>query len=109
MASSNQEIMAFAVLVRRLIDNYKSMQDELTELKQQLSKQQQDAKDMETLANASMHDYDMLKTARMLEVGDGDIDTARNRVNKLLRDVNRCITLLSEQQNTSPKDLQGKK
>ena len=43
----------------------------------------------------------MLKTARMLEVGDGDIDGARKRVNKLIRDIDRCITLLSEQQSDS--------
>jgi len=98
MAYSDPEIMAFATLVRSLLDKYKSMRGELEELKQELSKQQQDAKDMELLANASMRDYDMLKTARMLEVGDGDVEAARKRVNKLLRDVNRCITLLTEQQ-----------
>lgn len=92
--------MAFATLVRSLLDKYKSMQGELNELKQQLSKQQQDAKDMELLASATMRDYDVLKTARMLEVGDGDIESARKRVNKLIRDVNRCITLLTEQQHT---------
>ena len=58
---------------------------------------------METLANASMHDYDMLKTAKMLEVSNGDLEATRQRINKLVRDVDRCITLLSEQQNNSQK------
>lgn len=99
MANSEQEIMQFYITVRHLLDKYKDMQKELSEIKQKLSEKENDAKEMEILANASMNDYDMLKTARMLEVGDGDIEKARNRVNKLIRDVNRCITLLTEQQS----------
>ena len=34
----------------------------------------------------------------MLEVSDTDLDTAKRKVNKLIRDVDKCITLLSEQQ-----------
>lgn len=77
------------------------MKKELDDVKQLLDKQAHEAKDMEMLANASMHDYDVLKTAKMLEVSDGDLDKARKRVNQLLRDVDRCITLLTEQQNDS--------
>ena len=41
-------------------------------------------------------DYNSLKMAKMLEVTDGDMETAQKRVAKLIRDVNKCITLLSE-------------
>lgn len=99
MANSEQEITTFTVLVRQLLDKYKEMQQEIISLKEQVAAQTKDAKDMELLANASMRDYDMLKDAKMLEICDGDIESARKRVNKLLRDVNRCITLLTEQQN----------
>lgn len=97
MANSEQEITTFTVLVRQLLDKYKEMQKEIISLKEQVAAQTKDAKDMELLANASMRDYDMLKDAKMLEICDGDIESARKRVNKLLRDVNRCITLLTEQ------------
>ena len=42
-------------------------------------------------------DYDRLKTAKMLEVTDTDVESAQKRLQKLIRDVNKCITLLSEQ------------
>jgi hypothetical protein len=38
-----------------------------------------------------------LKTAKMLEVTDTDVESAQKRLQKLIRDVNKCITLLSEQ------------
>jgi hypothetical protein len=41
-------------------------------------------------------DYDMLKMAKMVEITDGDMESAKARLAKLIRDVNKCITLLSE-------------
>lgn len=101
MQHSEQEIYVFSSQVRKLLLKYKEMQQELCAIKEKLSAQEKDVKSMETLANASMHDYDMLKTAKMLEVSNGDLDATRQRINKLVRDVDRCITLLSEQQNNS--------
>ena len=42
--------------------------------------------------------YDALMTAKMLSIADTDIENTRKKVNKLIRTINQCITLLSEQQ-----------
>ena len=42
------------------------------------------------------NEYNMLKMAKMVEITDSDLTTARNKVNKLIREVNKCINLLSE-------------
>ena len=42
-------------------------------------------------------DYNALMTARMIEISDTDMESAQKRIAKLIREVNRCITLLSEQ------------
>ncbi|EFN90370.1 hypothetical protein HMPREF9018_1904 [Prevotella amnii CRIS 21A-A] len=44
----------------------------------------------------SQSDYQTLKIARMIEVSDKDIEVAQKRVSKLIRDINKCITLLSD-------------
>ena len=103
MQYSEQEIYEFSKQVRQLLLKYKEMRQELHDMKERVSAQERDVKSMETLANASMHDYEMLKTAKMLEVSNGDLEATRQRINKLVRDVDRCITLLSEQQNNSQK------
>ena len=103
MQYSEQEIYEFSKQVRQLLLKYKEMRQELHDMKERVSAQERDVKSMETLANASMHDYDMLTTAKMLEVSNGDLEATRQRINKLVRDVDRCITLLSEQQNNSQK------
>ena len=42
------------------------------------------------------NDYNSLMMAKMLEITDGDMETAQRRLSKLIRDVNKCITLISE-------------
>ena len=42
-------------------------------------------------------EYDTLKMMKMLEVSDNDLDATKNRLARLIRDVNKCITILSEQ------------
>ncbi len=32
----------------------------------------------------------------MIEISDGDMENAQKRISKLIRDVNKCITLISE-------------
>lgn len=99
MTCSEKDIQDFSLLIRQLLLKYKETRQELREVKKQLAAQEKSVKDMEMLATASMHDYDMLKAARIMEIGDGDLETTRKHVNKLIRDVDRCITLLTEQQD----------
>ena len=41
------------------------------------------------------NDYNSLKMARMLEVTDGDLEGAKARVAKMIREVDKAIKLLS--------------
>lgn len=71
-------------------------QKEKTRLEDMLSERDAKIAELEArLAQASM-DYESLKMARMIEVTDGDVEGAQKRISKLIRDVNKCITLLSE-------------
>lgn len=99
MAYSEQEIIDFTTLVRSLLGRYKELRTELADVKKKLADNEKMAKEMENLANASMHDYDMLKMVKMLEVSDEDIAVTRKRINRLIHDVDKCITLLTEQQS----------
>ena len=43
------------------------------------------------------YDYDSLKMAKMIEITDGNLDDAKERLSKLIRDVNKCIAVLSDE------------
>lgn len=103
MTNAEQEIFDFTALVRRLLRRYKDTQRELCKLKEEMEAQRQKFSEMEKLSTATMRDYETLKTVKMLELGDNDLAATKKRLNKLIRDVDKCITLLTGQQDFSQK------
>lgn len=53
-------------------------------------------KQLEDQLAQARNDYNSLMMAKMVEISDTDMETAKKRLSKLIRDVNKCITLLSE-------------
>ena len=51
---------------------------------------------LEAQLKHARNDYNSLKMAKMIEISDSDMENAQKRISKLIRDVNKCITLISE-------------
>jgi predicted nucleic acid-binding Zn-ribbon protein len=59
---------------------------------------EQSIKQLQARLEQQERDYNSLKMARMLEITDGDLQGAKDRLAKLIRDVNKCIAILSDEQ-----------
>ena len=95
--NSNEKILnTFATRVRQMILQYEALKKENDELYAFVERREQEIKQLQEKLSQAEADYNSLKMAKMLEVTDGDMETAQKRVAKLIRDVNKCITLLSE-------------
>ena len=95
--NSNEKILnTFATRVRQMILQYEALKNENDELYALVEQREQEIKQLQEKLSQAEADYNSLKMAKMLEVTDGDMETAQKRVAKLIRDVNKCITLLSE-------------
>ena len=95
--NANEKILnTFATRVRQMILQYEALKKENDELYALVDQREQEIKQLQDELSQAEADYDSLKMAKMLEVTDGDMETAQKRVAKLIRDVNKCITLLSE-------------
>lgn len=95
--NANEKILnTFATRVRQMILQYEALKKENDELYALVDQREQEIKQLQGELSQAEADYNSLKMAKMLEVTDGDMETARKRVTKLIRDVNKCITLLSE-------------
>ena len=95
--SSNEKVLnTFATRVRQMILQYEALKKENDELYALVDQREQEIKQLQDELSQAEADYNSLKMAKMLEVTDGDMETAQKRVAKLIRDVNKCITLLSE-------------
>ncbi len=98
MDANEKIIDRFATRVRQMILQYHDVVKENGELYAMVDERDAQISKLEAQIRQLHNDYNALKMARMLEVSDQDLDMAKKKVNKLIRDVDKCITLLSEQQ-----------
>ena len=96
MIAIEKILNTFATRVRQMILQYEALKKENDELYVLVDQREQEIKQLQGELSEAEADYNSLKMAKMLEVTDGDMETAQKRVAKLIRDVNKCITLLSE-------------
>ena len=98
MASNDAYINVFTTRVRQLILKYQEIKKENGELYNMVDERDKKIAELERAVSEKDREYQALKTAKMIEITDGDIESAKNRVAKLIRDVNQCITLLSDKE-----------
>ncbi len=94
---SDKTIVEFQTKVHALILQFQNLKKENEELYAMLEKNEDDVRNLKQQLQDKQREFDAFKAAKMLEVADGDIQSARERLAKLIRDVNKCIAVLSEQ------------
>lgn len=98
MNANEKALTLFTTRVRQMIFQYEEKKKEIAALEEKLKKYDTQVKELEAKLNQVHNDYSSLKMAKMIEISDGDMEDAQKRLSKLIRDVNKCITLLSEKQ-----------
>ncbi len=96
MSANEKTINTFATRVRQMILKFDEVKLENTELYAMVDERDAKIKELEDKLTQAQHDYDSLKMAKMMTISDADIETTQKRIAKLIRDVNKCITLLSD-------------
>ena len=94
---SEKTIVEFQTKVRALILQFQNLKKENEELYAMLEKNEADVRQLRQQLLDKQQEFGAFKAAKLLEVSDGDIQSARERLAKLIRDVNKCIAVLSEQ------------
>lgn len=98
MSKAESQINTFTTRVRQLILQYKDIKKENAELYSMVDERDKKIEELQKQLESSEKKYDALMSAKMLNIADADIEATRKKVNKLIRTVNQCITLLSEKQ-----------
>ncbi len=95
MASeADKLVQTLETRIRQLILQYKQLKAENESLYEMMDQQETVINALKEEAKTLKADYADLKIAKMIEIGDNDIKDARSRISKLVRDVDKCITLL---------------
>ena len=96
MSASEKTINTFATRVRQMILKFEDIKHENAELYAMVDELDAKIKELQEKLTQAKHDYDSLKMAKMMTISDSDMETTQKRIAKLIRDVNKCITLLSD-------------
>ena len=96
MTATEDTLNLFSTRVRQMILQYKELKKENADLYSMVDEKDKQLENLKAKITQAQNDYNSLKMAKMLEITDGDMESAQKRLQKLIRDVNKCITLLSE-------------
>lgn len=96
MNANEKTLNTFATRVRQMILQYEEIKKENNELYDLVDQREKEIAKLEAQLKQAQSDYNSLKMAKMIEISDGDMEGAQKRISKLIRDVNKCITFISE-------------
>lgn len=97
MNANEKTLNTFTTRVRQMILQYQEVKKENTQLQSIIEQRDKEIQELQAKLSQAQIDYNFLKTARMIEITDSDMENTQKRIAKLIRDVNRCITILSEE------------
>ncbi len=96
--TQNEKVLAtFQTRVRQLILRFQEMKKENEDLYAIVKEDEQKIERLEAELAQSERDYQSLKMAKMMEITDGDLKDSKERLAHLIREVNKCIAVLSDE------------
>jgi len=97
MTANEKALATFETRLHQMILRFQELKKENGELYVMLQDQEKAVKELQEKVNQQQYDYDSLKMAKMMEITDGNLEGAKSRLSKLIRDVNKCIAILSDE------------
>ena len=88
-------IAAFELKLRKLMSEYQSLQEQNAELKAELERKHTDLMHAHQDVLELRKNYDHLRIARNLGVSQEDRNESKQRINKMVREIDKCIALLN--------------
>ena len=97
MTPNEKTIANFETRIRQLILRFQEMKKENQDLYETIEKSEKDIAELRAKLEQQQNDYQSLKMAKMIEITDGDLSGAKDRLAKLIREVNKCIAILTDE------------
>ncbi len=97
MTANEKTLATFETRLRQMLLRFQELKEENGRLQGMIAKNEQSITELRAKMEQKQNDYDSLKMAKMIEITDGDLSGAKDRLSKLIREVNRCIAILSDE------------
>lgn len=97
MTQSEKLLSTFQTRVRQMILRFQEMKKEKADLCLVVESKERRIKELEEQVDRMQKEYETLKMARMMTIADKDLEGAKERVARMIREVNKCITVLTDE------------
>ena len=97
MTANEKTLATFETRLRQMLLRFQELKKENGELSQLLESNKKTVAQLQEQLTQKQSDYDSLKMAKMIEITDSNLDGAKERLSKLIREVNKCIAILSDE------------
>lgn len=85
----------FETRVRQLIMKYRNLEQESKELYEMVDERDKTIQQLRSEVAEWKQRYQTLKTARMIEVTSGEREEAQKRIQQIIREIDKCISLIN--------------
>lgn len=95
---TNEELIKlekFEAHVHLLMERYQQLKAEYLELEARFTQREQEIATLKEQYADSQKQYENLKLAKIISINDIELESAKKRLAKLVRDVDKCIALLN--------------
>ena len=97
MTANEKTLATCETRLRQMILRFQQLKKENEDLYGLVNKSEQELAQLREKLEQQQNDYQSLKMAKMMEITDGDLTGAKDRLSRLIRDVNKCIAILSDE------------
>jgi chromosome segregation ATPase len=97
MTENDKTVIAeFESKLHRLIHEYKQKEAANIELSSKIEEKENMLKELQLRCSALEKNYNDLKQARIISLGDNAISETKERISRLVREIDRCIESLKK-------------
>lgn len=93
-AKLTELIIRLETRTRQLLLHYAKMQDEKKRLLARLQEREDEISSLKLKIEELQQQYTHLKMAKYIDMADDDTKDLRSRIKKMVRDIDRCISIL---------------
>ena len=97
MTANEKTLANFETRMRQMILRFQELKKENVRLCVSVENSKKEIATLNEKLEQQQNDYNSLKMAKMIEITDGNLTNAKDRLSKLIRDVNKCIAILSDE------------
>ena len=90
-----QTMKEFEAKVRQVLAQFRVLRQENADLYAELEGRDGEIKRLKAELAQNKIDYNNLKLAKMIEISDADIKESKMKISRLVREINKCINILS--------------